>query len=141
VVADEPVPPSRQGVNVPADLETICLKCLHKEPGRRYASAEELADDLGRFQVDEPIRALPVGAVERSVKWAKHRPALAALLGVTLLALVLLTVLSGNLVVKEQAARQEADKAKKARDFLVSIFRISEEDTHEGNITARQILA
>jgi formylglycine-generating enzyme required for sulfatase activity len=141
VVADEPVPPSRQGANVPADLETICLKCLRKEPTRRYASAEELANDLRRFQAGEPIRARPVGAVERAVKWAKRRPALAGLLGVTVLALVSLTVLLGNLVVKEQEARQEADKAKKARDFLVSIFRISETDSHGGNITARKILA
>jgi formylglycine-generating enzyme required for sulfatase activity len=141
VLSDEPVPPSRLGAKVPADLETICLKCLSKEPARRYASAEELADDLRRFQAGEPIRARPVGRVEQALKWAKRRPALAGLLGVTVLALVSLTVLLGNLVVKEQEARQEADKAKKARDFLVSIFRISETDSHGGNITARQILA
>jgi formylglycine-generating enzyme required for sulfatase activity len=136
------------GAKVPADLETICLKCLEKEPGRRYASAEELANDLRRWQAGEPIRARPVGRVERALKWAKRRPALAALLGVVLLALVSLAVLSGNLVAarndadeKRQAAEQEADKARKARNFLVSIFRISEKDVLGGNITARQILA
>jgi len=146
VLTDEPVPPSRLRGKVPVDLETICLKCLRKEPARRYASAEELANDLRRYQVGEPIRARPVGAVERAVKWARRRPALAALLGVVLLALVSLTVLSGNLAAarkdadeKRKAAEKEADKAKKARDLLVSIFRIK--DIQAGNTTtARQIL-
>jgi formylglycine-generating enzyme required for sulfatase activity len=154
VLSDEPVLPSRRGAKVPADLETICLKCLSKEPARRYASAEELANDLRRFQAGEPIRARPVGRVERAVKWAKRRPALAALLAVVLLALVSLAVLSGNLIVlsgnlvaarhdadeKRKAAEHEADKVRKARDFLVvNIFRI--QDVRAGNTTtARQIL-
>jgi formylglycine-generating enzyme required for sulfatase activity len=146
VLNDEPAPPSRRGAKAPADLETICLKCLRKEPARRYASAEELADDLRRFQAGEPVRARPVGAVERTWKWAKRRPALAALLGVVLLAPVSLAVLSGNLAAarndadeKRTTAEKEADRAKKARDFLVSIFRIK--DIQAGNTTtARQIL-
>jgi serine/threonine protein kinase len=75
VLNDEPVPPSRPVPQVPRDLETICLKCLSKEPARRYASAEELANDLRRYQAGEPIRARPVGAVERTWKWARRRPA------------------------------------------------------------------
>jgi formylglycine-generating enzyme required for sulfatase activity len=146
VIAEDPVPPRQLQPQTPRDLETICLKCLRKEPARRYASAEELADDLRRFQAREPIRARPVGAVERTWKWARRRPALAALLGVVLLALVSLAVLSGNLAAarhdadeKRQTAEKEADKAKKARDFLVSIFRIK--DIQAGNTTtARQIL-
>jgi formylglycine-generating enzyme required for sulfatase activity len=148
VLNDEPVAPSRTGAKVLADLETICLKCLSKEPARRYASAEEMANDLRRFQAGEPIRARPVGAVERTWKWARRRPALAALVGVVLLALVSLAVLAGNLVAaradadqKRKTAEQEADKAQKARDFLVSIFRVAETDVRGGNITARQILA
>jgi formylglycine-generating enzyme required for sulfatase activity len=139
VLGDEPVPPSRRVPKVPADLDTICLKCLSKEPARRYDSAEELADDLRRFQAGEPIRARPVGAVERTWKWAKRRPALAALLAVVLLALVGLTALSVVALDREQKARQEADKARKARDYLVNIFRIK--DIRAGNTTtARQIL-
>src|SRR5262249_1608211 len=118
---DEPVPPARRVPKGPAGLETICLKALRKEPARRYTSAEELANDLRRFQAGEPIRARPVRAVERTWKWAKRRPALAALLGVVLLALVGLTALSAVALDRELKARQEADKAKKARDFLVSI--------------------
>jgi formylglycine-generating enzyme required for sulfatase activity len=148
VLNDEPAPPSRLAPKVPRDLETICLRCLQKDPARRYASAEALADDLRRFQAGEPVQARPVGRVERALKWAKRRPALAALLGVTLLALVTLAVLSANLAVarsdaenKETAARQEADKAKKSRDFLLRILRLSETGTQGGNTTAREILA
>jgi formylglycine-generating enzyme required for sulfatase activity len=139
VLSDEPVPPSRRVPKVPADLQTICLKCLSKQPARRYASAEELANDLGRFQAGEPIRARPVGRVERAVKWAKRRPALAALLGVVLLALVGLTALSAVALDREQRARQEADKARKARDFLASIFDLSDPEK-QGNFSPFQLL-
>jgi formylglycine-generating enzyme required for sulfatase activity len=147
VVSDEPVPPTHLQSQTPRDLETICLKCLQKEPGRRYASAEGLADDLRRFQAGEPIRARPVGAVERAWKWAQRRPAAAALLGVVLLALVSLAVLSGQLRAarddadeKRKAAEQEADNAKKAREFLVSIFQKAERDDKGANVTIRRLL-
>jgi WD40 repeat protein len=80
VAADEPVPPRRLQPKVPHDLETICLKCLRKETSQRYASALELAEDLRRFLAHEPIRARPVPPWERTRKWVKRRPALAALL-------------------------------------------------------------
>jgi eukaryotic-like serine/threonine-protein kinase len=80
VRSQEPVPPRRFRTKLTRDLETICLKCLQKEPGRRYASAHALGEDLRRFLADEPIQARPTTAWERAVKWTKRRPAVAALL-------------------------------------------------------------
>ena len=161
VLGDEPAPPSRLAPKAPRDLETICLKCLSKEPSRRYGSAEALADDLRRFLADEPVQARPVGRLERAVKWARRRPAAAALVGVTVLALVALAVLSANLIVarsdaenkrkaaekqtgialeKEGTARQEAAKAERASEYLVSIFELADPQGQRGTMTARQIL-
>jgi lipopolysaccharide biosynthesis regulator YciM len=88
VQSQEPVPPGQLQPQLPRDLETICLKCLHKEPQRRYASAEALADDLRRFRAGEPIQARPIGVWERGVKWAKRRPTAAALVAVSSLAIL-----------------------------------------------------
>ncbi|MFO0969027.1 MAG: serine/threonine-protein kinase [Gemmataceae bacterium] len=94
VVSEEPAPPSHLQFGVPRDLETICLKCLQKKPEQRYASAQELAEDLRRFQAGDAIRARPVGRWERVVKWCRRRPAVAALCS----AVVVLTLLGAGLV-------------------------------------------
>jgi formylglycine-generating enzyme required for sulfatase activity len=88
VLGQEPVPPRQLQPKVPRDLDTICLKCLRKEPARRYGSAEALANDLKHFLAGEPIGARPSGLWERGFKWARRRPATAALLGVFVLALL-----------------------------------------------------
>jgi WD40 repeat protein/serine/threonine protein kinase len=80
VVTDDPVSPRRLQPGVPADLDTVCLKCLDKDARRRYGSAQELAEDLERFLKHEPIRARPLGPPARLARWAKRRPAVAALL-------------------------------------------------------------
>ena len=74
VKSTEAVPPSRLQPGLPRDLETITLKCLEKDPQRRYATALELADDLRRYLDGEPIRAQPVGPLERGLKWVRRRP-------------------------------------------------------------------
>ncbi len=91
VVGEEPVSPRRLNASIPRDLETICLKCLEKEPGRRYTSAAFLAEDLRRFLAGEPILARPVGSMERLRKWARRRPAAAALVSVSSLTFIALT--------------------------------------------------
>jgi WD40 repeat protein len=120
VVKAEPVPPAQLQPQLPRDLETICLKCLHKVPQRRYGSAAELADDLRRFLAGEPIAARRTSAVERAVKWARRRPAQAAVLAVS--AVAALALLGGGLWFtdelrreRDHARRQEAD-ARLARD-------------------------
>jgi WD40 repeat protein/serine/threonine protein kinase len=92
VCAQEPVPPRQLQPKCPRDLETICLKCLQKEPTRRYPDAVELADDLRRFTAGEPVRARPTPAWERAWKWARRRPVPAALGAVSLLALLVILV-------------------------------------------------
>ncbi|MBY0233039.1 MAG: serine/threonine protein kinase, partial [Gemmataceae bacterium] len=89
VLNQEPVPPSRLSPGIPLDLETICLKCLNKEPARRYESAEEMADDLGRFLAGEPIQARPLGTLGRLKRWVWRFPAVAGLIGTVALLLVL----------------------------------------------------
>lgn len=91
VIGSEPATPRRLVQSLPRDLETICQKCLRKNPSQRYCSAGQLADDLKRFRNGLPILARPVGLIERISKWARRRPAIAALC-VTLATSVLIGV-------------------------------------------------
>src|SRR5262249_18262189 len=91
VRSQDPVPPRQFQPRLPRDLETICLKCLEKEPRKRYATALALADDLGRFLAGRPIQARPTPAWERTLKWVRRRPWVAAVwlvAGAALLALL-----------------------------------------------------
>jgi tetratricopeptide (TPR) repeat protein len=112
---DEPVPPRSLVPKVPRDLEVICLKCLHKTPARRYATALDLAEDLGRFLTGQPIRARPAGVGERAVKWVRLHPTAAALVAVSTLAA--LTLVIGGWWSNE-ALRQAADREHKKADDL-----------------------
>jgi serine/threonine-protein kinase len=122
VCSQEPVPPRRLAPKVPRDLETITLKCLDKEPGRRYGSALALAEDLHRFQTGEPIRARPVGPGRRLFKWVKRRPTAAALWAFGLVALLL----AGGFWVWQVRARawrqaETARSVEKALDRVASL--------------------
>lgn len=112
VVEAEPQRPSQLNPKVDGDLETICLKCLDKDINRRYGSAEALAEDLERWLKQEPILARPISTLARGVKWARRRPAIAALLAVLLLSLSSISVLT---VVNKERLRIERDAANLAR--------------------------
>jgi WD40 repeat protein/predicted Ser/Thr protein kinase len=119
VVQEEPVAPRRLNPSVEPALETIVLKCLSKEPQRRYASAEALADDLGRYRRGEPILARPTGRMERGRLWCRRNPGKALLLaGLTLALLGLAAAASWGYVenrawaeAQEQAARESDSRA------------------------------
>src|SRR5262249_27404012 len=114
----EPVAPHLLQPRVPLDLETACLRCLQKEPQRRYGSARELADELGRFLAGEPVHTRRPGALERAARWVRRRPTQAALLVAGLLLAVLLGPGSFWLLSERQAkesACAQADQADRLR--------------------------
>ena len=94
LIDDEPVPPRRLNPSIPRDLETIILKCLDKEPGKRYDTAANLAGDLRRFLNREPILARPVSQAERAWRWCRRNPFLASAIGSTAAAIAAVVVLS-----------------------------------------------
>ncbi len=115
VVNEEPVPVRALRRDVPRDLETVCLKCLQKDPARRYGSAAALAEDLRRFQASEPVTARPVGAPERAWRWVRRNPGWAATAAGAVGLLLLIAVSSVVAAVwfaeertKAQRAEQEA---------------------------------
>jgi WD40 repeat protein len=120
ILEDEPASPRRLSDSVPVDLETIALACLEKDPQRRYATAQAVAEDLRRYQNGEPILCRPTGNVERAVKWMYRKPAQAALVGVGTLAAVALVVLFVGQVFYGQLQAAHAELKQTKGDLEVS---------------------
>jgi WD40 repeat protein/serine/threonine protein kinase len=149
VLHDDPVPPRRLQPQIPIDLETICLKCLAKEPRQRYASALDLAEDLRRFQAGESIRARRVGPLLQGWRWCRRNPGPAGLL--TALALTLFAGVAGvtwGLVRaetargREAAARQlEAEQRERAEVHLYqSRIALAEREWEMNNVARAEYL-
>jgi WD40 repeat protein/serine/threonine protein kinase len=123
VVHQDPPAPSSLVPRIPRDLQTICLKCLHKEPARRYLTARDLADDLQRYLHHEPIRARPVSRIERARKWARRHPAVAALgtavVAVTLLGMAGIAWQWLSAVAARDDARLQAYRANRSAEAAV----------------------
>jgi WD40 repeat protein/tetratricopeptide (TPR) repeat protein len=146
VLATEPVAPRQFQPKVPRELETICLKCLEKEPRQRYATADELADDLGRFLRGEPVRARPIGRMERALKWARRHPAMATAYALVVVVLVLGGVGGGMTWLWQRAedARQDAETARqqfRQLSYLRSVDLAYREWKEANVVRADQLLA
>ncbi len=130
VVSADVVPPRRQRPGVPRDLETICLKCLEKEPRKRYASALALADDLERFRAGLPIAARPVGVVGKLWRHGRRNPVLSLSLAALALTFALGTPALFWLWLR---ARNERDHAERSRDRALGAVRLLLETGGEAN--------
>lgn len=119
VLESEPVPPRRLNERIPRDLELICLKCMEKKPENRYASAREIADELGRFLTGEPVLVHPVGNIGTFIRWTRRQPRMAAL--ATGLVLSFTSALAISVYYNFQLNRQRVILQKAERSARVSL--------------------
>jgi len=129
VIHDDPPSPRKLNAQVPRDLETLCLKCLEKDPARRYASASELGDELDRFLKGEPIRARPLGPLGRTWRWCRRRPVVAGLIGAVAAALVAVAVVSTVAAVRISASHRTEE-----RENYYALISLAQELVEKGDI-------
>jgi WD40 repeat protein len=144
VVEAEPDRPRRHSPQVPRDLETVCLKCLRKEPKQRYTSAGELAEDLRRFLAGQPVAARPAGALGRGWRWARRRPAVALLLAVLLLGplAAVVALAEHNRQLREALARAERGERAVRGHLYVADVRLAWQAWQTGDVARfRELLA
>jgi WD40 repeat protein/serine/threonine protein kinase len=149
VVTDEPVPPVRLQPCTPRDLDTICLKCLQKQPAKRYASALDLAEDLRRFLASEPIKARRTSAAERFARWVWRKPlvasltaAVAALLILTITVLAISNVQSNREqeLIKEQQQQTEAALRQERQTSYFQTIALAERQLAANNVSRAEEL-
>jgi eukaryotic-like serine/threonine-protein kinase len=145
VIHQEPVPPSRLVSQLPPDLETICLKCLQKDLGKRYPTAEALAEDLRLFLADEPILSRPVSQWERLARWCRKNPKLAALtsaVAALLLLVAITSTLSAAAIRKERDAKEHerlaAVAARDAEERQKNAARLAEQRAVAAQLAAEE---
>jgi len=108
LISEQPSAPSRFNPSIPRDLETVCLKCLEKEPHRRYSSALALAEDLDRWLAGKPIAARPVSSLGQARRWCHRNPAVAGLLAGIMFVLLVGAATAGTLAVRANKYAEEA---------------------------------
>lgn len=131
-----PIAPSRLQPGLHRDLEIICLKCLEKEPEKRYGTAGELRADLRRFLRDEPIVARPVGPLERTYRWAKRKPVLASLIAVVSLLTIAMIVVPTSLVVQLNESNKDLSAATETAIGERNYSRLKESEAKENEAIA-----
>jgi len=131
----EPLSPRMLNPGVPHDLETICLKCLEKEPARRYQAAQEIVEELGRFLRDEPIRARPVSPTEKAWRWCRRKPVIASLAAGLVLAIAV-----GFGGVFWQLRRVQQEQLIVRRNLYTADMKLALQAWEEGNLQHAQML-
>jgi serine/threonine-protein kinase len=141
VLREDPVAPRRLQPKLPRDLETVCLKCLEKDPARRYGTATALADDLRCFLDHRPVKARPVSWLRRAAQWGRRNPALAAILLLTLLSLSALGAqwyrFTLDLKAQRDRAEQNANEANRQAGLAVANLRKARETAERFFLTVR----
>jgi WD40 repeat protein len=135
VLDEDPVSPAVLQPSLPRDLVTICLKCLEKDPRRRYVAARDLAEDLRRFQTGTPILGRPVSRAEHIYRWCRRRPAVAGLLGLSaaLVVALVVTVLVYNARLREELTAEQKLTETERRQLVQLNVAIAMRDVEGGD--------